>query len=53
MALTAQISAAVRALGLATTPGGLGTRPVQALEIAIDALDIPAVIPFWGCCLRL
>ncbi|MBE7163428.1 MAG: 4a-hydroxytetrahydrobiopterin dehydratase, partial [Williamsia herbipolensis] len=22
-------------------------RPVQALEIAIDALDIPAVVPFW------
>jgi 4a-hydroxytetrahydrobiopterin dehydratase len=28
--------------------GGAGVaRPVQALEIAIDALDIPAVRPFW------
>jgi 4a-hydroxytetrahydrobiopterin dehydratase len=46
--LASRISAAVGQLGLATTPGGLGTaRPVQALEIAIDALDIPAVVPFW------
>lgn len=46
--LAARISAAVGELGLATTPGGAGaTRPVQALEIAIDALDIPAVAPFW------
>jgi 4a-hydroxytetrahydrobiopterin dehydratase len=46
--LTARISVAVRELGLATVPGGAGTaRPVQALEIAIDALDIPAVVPFW------
>ena len=46
--LAARISAAVGELGLATTPGGAGAaRPVQALEIAIDALDIPAVLPFW------
>lgn len=46
--LAARISAAVGELGLATTPGGAGmARPVQALEIAIDALDIPAVVPFW------
>jgi len=44
--LAARISAAVRALGLATRPGESG-RGVQALEIAIDALDIPAVLPFW------
>ncbi len=46
--LAARISAAVGELGLATTPGGAGAaRPAQALEIAIDALDIPAVLPFW------
>jgi len=46
--LAARISAAVGELGLATTPGDAGAaRPVQALEIAIDALDIPAVLPFW------
>ena len=46
--LAARITAAVGELGLATTPGGAGgARPVQALEIAIDALDIPAVLPFW------
>lgn len=46
--LAGRITAAVRALGLATTPGGPGlARPVQALEIAVDALDIPAVLPFW------
>jgi 4a-hydroxytetrahydrobiopterin dehydratase len=46
--LAARISAAVGELGMATTPGGTGAaRPVQALEIAIDALDIPAVLPFW------
>ena len=47
--LAARISAAVGELGLATTPEGAGgARQVQALEIAIDALDIPAVLPFWG-----
>ena len=46
--LAARISAAVAELGLATTPRGAGAaRPVQALEIAVDALDIPAVLPFW------
>lgn len=46
--LAAAISAAVGELGLATTPGGAGAaRSVQLLEIAIDALDIRAVLPFW------
>lgn len=46
--LAARISAAVGDLGLDTTPAGPGgARPVQALEIAIDALDIAAVAPFW------
>ncbi|RLV48466.1 VOC family protein [Nocardioides mangrovicus] len=51
-ALAAQISSAVKELGLATTPGeGGGARAVQALEIAVDALDIPAVVPFWAAVL--
>lgn len=32
-------------------PGG--AHPVQALEIAVDALDIPAVLPFWAAVLDL
>jgi 4a-hydroxytetrahydrobiopterin dehydratase len=47
--LAGRIAAAVAELGL--TPAGSVTtesaRPVQALEVAIDALDIPAVQPFW------
>jgi 4a-hydroxytetrahydrobiopterin dehydratase len=39
-------TAAVRGLGLAISPPS-GGRPVQQLEIAIDALDIPALLPFW------
>jgi 4a-hydroxytetrahydrobiopterin dehydratase len=42
--LAHEISSALTARGLAPTPGG---GSVQALEIAIDALDIPAVRPFW------
>jgi len=30
-----------------------GEHPVQALEIAVDALDIPAVLPFWAAVLDL
>jgi 4a-hydroxytetrahydrobiopterin dehydratase len=47
--LARRISAAVNELGLRTDPEVAGDRPrsVQALEIAIDALDIPAVRPFW------
>jgi 4a-hydroxytetrahydrobiopterin dehydratase len=34
--------------GLRPEPGGeSAARPVQMLEIAIDALDIPAIRPFW------
>ncbi len=45
------VTAAVVGLGLTT--GGASTeladddRPVQALELAIDAIDIPAIRPFW------
>lgn len=43
--LAHRISAAVSDLGLRTEPGD---RPVvQRLEIAVDAIDIPAVRPFW------
>jgi 4a-hydroxytetrahydrobiopterin dehydratase len=40
--LARRLSAAVGEAGLRTEPG-----PVQLLEIAIDALDIAAVRPFW------
>jgi 4a-hydroxytetrahydrobiopterin dehydratase len=50
--LAGRITAAARELGLATDPGisqdGVGTmRSAQALEIAIDAMDIAAIRPFW------
>jgi 4a-hydroxytetrahydrobiopterin dehydratase len=50
--LAQRISATVREQGLATGPeialaAADGSRSVQVLEIAIDALDIPAIRPFW------
>jgi 4a-hydroxytetrahydrobiopterin dehydratase len=42
VALATEISAVVDELGLDAVPA----RP-QALEIAIDALDIPSIVPFW------
>jgi 4a-hydroxytetrahydrobiopterin dehydratase len=47
--LARQISAAISELGLATTPGLAATSPrsVQVVEIAIDALDIAVIRPFW------
>lgn len=45
VALAQRVSATVAEAGLATEPGE--PRTVQALEIAVDALDIPAVRPFW------
>jgi len=47
--LARQISAAVTGLGLATDAGvgGRVPRSAQVLEIAIDALDIASVRPFW------
>ncbi len=44
--LTRQITEALAAQGFTTTPGIDGVA-VQELEIAIDALDISAVRPFW------
>jgi 4a-hydroxytetrahydrobiopterin dehydratase len=47
--LAHRIDAALAGLGL--SPAGptsaASPRPVQALELAIDALDIPAIRPFW------
>jgi 4a-hydroxytetrahydrobiopterin dehydratase len=40
--LARQVSAALGELGLTPEPG-----QVQTVEIGIDALDIPAVLPFW------
>ena len=47
--LAQKISALVSTLGLATDCGldDASFRSVQRLEIAIDALDIPAIRPFW------
>jgi 4a-hydroxytetrahydrobiopterin dehydratase len=46
--LVRRITDALAARGLRTEPGRESSaRPVQMLEIAIDALDIPAVRPFW------
>jgi 4a-hydroxytetrahydrobiopterin dehydratase len=47
--LAHRIAAAVAGLGLAGSgsTSAESPRPVQALEMAIDALDIPAVQPFW------
>jgi 4a-hydroxytetrahydrobiopterin dehydratase len=49
VALARRISALASGLGLATDPGvgGGSTRSVQVVEVAIDALDIAAVRPFW------
>jgi len=42
------ITAALADRGLAPDPGvGTGQRAVQLIEVAIDAMDIPAVRPFW------
>ena len=47
--LARRISSFVGTLGLATEPGvnGERLRPVQAVEIGIDAMDIGAIRPFW------
>lgn len=47
--LAAEITAAVRTAGLDTTPdlGTAAARSVQIIEVAIDALDIPTIRPFW------
>ena len=49
VAAAARITTALRAAGRTADPavGAAQTRAEQALEIAVDALDIPAVRPFW------
>jgi 4a-hydroxytetrahydrobiopterin dehydratase len=54
----ALVQAATTALAdLGTAPAGVTSaqlaRPVQRLELAVDALDIPAVRPFWQAVLAL
>jgi 4a-hydroxytetrahydrobiopterin dehydratase len=51
--LAHSIASAVAGLGLAPTgaTSADAPRPVQMLEIAIDALDIPAIRPFWKAAL--
>jgi len=51
--LARRISAVTGEFGLATDAdvGGAATRSVQALEIAIDALDFTAIRPFWKAAL--
>jgi len=49
--LAQAISAIAGELGLACQSDA-GDRPVQTVEIAIDALDIPAVMPFWQAVLE-
>jgi 4a-hydroxytetrahydrobiopterin dehydratase len=44
--LAAQVSAALTEHGLRTRPGDATAAP-QAMEIAIDAMDIAAIRPFW------
>jgi 4a-hydroxytetrahydrobiopterin dehydratase len=46
--LAHEVTAALGARGLRTTPGlDAGPGSLQIVEIAVDALDIPAVRPFW------
>ncbi|HEY2298873.1 MAG TPA: VOC family protein [Jatrophihabitans sp.] len=41
------VTDAVRDLGLDTVPAPPSARPVQSIEVAIDAMDIAAIRPFW------
>ena len=51
--LAHRIAGALAGLGLAPAgaTSGASPRPVQMLELAIDALDIPAIRPFWKAAL--
>jgi 4a-hydroxytetrahydrobiopterin dehydratase len=51
--LVARLSSIMTGLGLKpdAVADAAGGRSVQMLEIAIDALDIPAVLPFWRAAL--
>ncbi len=41
------VTDSIRDLGFETVSAPPAQRPVQALEFAIDAMDIPAIRPFW------
>jgi 4a-hydroxytetrahydrobiopterin dehydratase len=47
--LAAEISSALDELGLGTDPpvSGRRGRSMQVIEVAIDAMDIPSIRPFW------
>jgi 4a-hydroxytetrahydrobiopterin dehydratase len=53
--LVRTVSATLAGLGVAPAgaTGAQHPRPVQVLELAVDALDIPAVRPFWKAVLAL
>jgi 4a-hydroxytetrahydrobiopterin dehydratase len=51
VALARRISQVADGLGLALGVGGGASRSVQVLEVAIDAMDIAAVRPFWKAAL--
>ena len=50
-ALVGRISASLTERGLDADPRAAATRSVQVLEIAIDALDIASIRPFWKAAL--
>ena len=50
-ALAGRVTGILASLGLKPSAGDHGGRTVQQLEIAIDALDIHAVLPFWRAAL--
>src|SRR4051812_31524079 len=47
VALAERIAATAAEMGLTLEPAALGRRTVQSLEIAIDALSIAEIRPFW------
>ncbi len=49
--LAGQVSAILATLGLRPVSGPVDGRSVQMVEIAIDSLDIPAILPFWRAAL--
>ena len=51
--LVRAVTAALAELGAAPAAAAGSGRPVQSLELAVDALDIPAVRPFWQAVLAL
>jgi 4a-hydroxytetrahydrobiopterin dehydratase len=50
--LAAAVTAAVHGAGLAIAPATGRDRPAQMLELAIDAMDIGAIRPFWKAVLN-